>query len=644
MREKYNSKYSNSINYETSYIHKYLGAELETVLNPEASSIHGVDFDSIYVNIPGLSNRLDSLKVHMDSDRCLFLTGLTGCGKTSVLNHTFRIGSRNIRIDNHSLYISISFDHAIVAREKTEIKTYFTNQIKNASDVIKKQLDEENLTINKHDLYQYIESIRPDALQNDDGIERAGEEERLSKLCQKDPFEYNALTLKYYLSVLKYINHIVLIVDDIESVGYKMELLPVDIGLSLWSCFKNQPKDVPKIWSACIVISCRHYVYRMILNHAIEDKYTIQSGINGQTLESYPIDDEINISEPVKLISIIRKRISALENREDSQRWRDAWAVVRFILVETDNRFGDFITAICINNLRKSLSVLKKVIFNKKWIQRDYVIEESTPGAFNIKSLEQFHISPPCLLRAISLGEGNTYDENSIIPNIMKNEYDVNSDLIMLIVFRAFINNSNEQSVDWRNSLDRFKLINDLKNVILKSETHPYIDLAVDELIRKRLLLRSKYQVQDDGLDINESNITSINSVYVSRGAFELWNMLGCSSVLFELFTDDIYINYRNGLFERQNRSLIDLKTFQRCIEFLSEMIDLENDFRCDAKNSGLLPKMNTLLGAEFVTKQLYKGLSASRKAYYKTSNEYESELKKLAEKIDTYKNLLRVY
>ena len=204
--------------------------------------------------------------------------------------------------------------------------------------------------------------------------------------------------------------------------------------------------------------------------------------------------------------------------------------------------------------------------------------------------------------------------------------------------------NSNEQSVDWRNSLDRFKLTNDLKNVILKSETHPYIDLAVDELIRKRLLLRSKYQVQDDGLDINESNIASIKSVYVSRGAFELWNMLGRYSVLFELFTDDIYINYRNGLIERQNRSLIDLKTFQRCIEFLSEMIDLENDFRCDAKNSGLLPKMNTLLGSEFVTKQLYRGLSASRKAYYKTNNEYESELKKLAEKIDAYKNLLRVY
>ena len=156
MREKYNAVYLNSINHEISYIQKYLGAEIETILNPDASSIHGVDFDSIYVNMPAVEAKLVPLKNKISSDRCLFLTGLTGCGKSSMLNHIFHINEKNIYIDKESLYISISFDHAIAARSKEQIQTYFMNQIKNACDKIRKVVDEKNLPVNNNGLYKYI--------------------------------------------------------------------------------------------------------------------------------------------------------------------------------------------------------------------------------------------------------------------------------------------------------------------------------------------------------------------------------------------------------------------------------------------------------------------------------------------------------
>lgn len=641
MREKYNATYLNSINTETSYIHRYLGAELETVLNPETNSIHGIDFDSMYVNMPSVESKFTILKSKMDSDRCLFLTGLTGCGKSSLLNYTFHT-EKNIHIENRSLYITFSFDHAIAARDKENIETYFKNQIKNACDEIKTKIDKSNLYTSNCDLYKYIKKIRPDALQHDKGIERGDINERLEELRKQEPLEYYALTLKYYLTVLKDINHVVLIVDDIESVGYQMELVPIDIGLSLWSCLKNQPKDAPKVWSSCIVISCRHYVYRMILNHAVEEKYIIQSRIDSQTLESYPINDEVNISKPVKLSNIIEKRVQALSQLNDNKRWNDAWEVVEYILIKTDDKFGDFITAICINNLRKALAVLKEVVFNKKWIQRNWFEKEKTRGAFNIKYVGQYNISPPCLLRAISLGEGNTYDENSIIPNILMNTYDANSDLITLIVLKAFMNQSSEKAIDWRTSLNRYKITENLKIIIQKDEIHQYIDLAVEHLIKKRLFLRSKNCVQDDGIDITEGNIASIEKIYVSRAAFALWNQLGRSSILLELFTDDIYIEYKSELIERLSFPfLFDARTFEICIGFVSEMIEVEKNLRIDAKNKGFLQKMNSMIGSEFVTKQLLNGLISSRNAYYKTTREYEIELNKIVKKIDNYKNLI---
>lgn len=641
MRRKYNSIYDNSFNTELSYIQRYLGSEIETVLNPESNSIHGVDFDSIYVNMPQTEKHLIPFKHHMDSDRCVFLTGLTGCGKSSVINYVFHSDINNkVRVENRSLYILFSFDHAIAAREKEELTTYFINIIKETCEVIEKELERDGQKINTSRFYSYIKRVRADNLQHGMGIKKGTQSERLKHLAEKDPIEYYALLLKYYLTEFKKIDHVVFIVDDIESVGYQMELVPIDLGLTLWSCFKRQPTSTSKVWSSCVVISCRHYVYRMIQKHAIEAKYIIKSGIDSQTLESYPIDDEINITESVKLIDIIKKRVQALKIVKTDKRWDDAWTVVEHILTKVDDKFGDFILAICISNIRKSLSVLKKIVLNKRWIQRNWQADEETPGAFNIDSINQFNLSPPCLLRAIALGEGNIYTEDSIIPNVLFNTTDKQSDLITLIVFKAFLKQSNEKAISWRISLDRDKTARDLKE-ILPEKTHQYIDASIKFLIERRLLLRSKNQAQDDGLDINADNIDSIKQVYDAKGAFALWNQLGRSSVLLELFTDDIYIDYEGEIAERQNFSIFDQKTFERCIDFLFDMVELENKIRSTAHNRGLSKNVNNVIGSEFVTKQLLNGLIATRNAYFKSTNDYEKELNQIAKDIATKQSLI---
>ncbi len=641
MRVKYNSKYKNIINYETSYTKKYLGEELEILLNPESNSIHDVNFRDLYVNVPGIEEYLIPFRDETDSDRCVFLTGVTGCGKSSVLQYIFPTNlNQKIVINDNSLYILFSFDHMLGKIMEESVETNFINMIKAACSELEEIIDKRHLETSDENLYEFIKNEKIESTKYGNSEEIQEKNIRLSNLRQENAIEFHVLKLKYYLSIIEKINHVIIIVDDIESLGVNKELIPINYGLGLWACLKRQTANTKK-WCSSVIISCRHYVYRMIQKRSIDYKYVKKSGIDSQTLESYPIDDEINIPESVKLYKLIEKRVEALKKAKSSKRWDDAWDVVELILMRVDSTFGDFILAICINNLRKAFTVLKKIIINKRWMQRNWSEMRETPGAFVIDSIHQFNLSPPCILRAMAIGEGNIYTEDSIIPNILNNTKDKYSDLIILLTFVAFLNQADENAISWRESIDRDLIAQNIKNILQEEKTHQYVDRGIEFLIKNRLLLRSKNQAQDDGLDISDYNIKDIKYVYVTSGAFALWNQLECSSVLLELFTDDVYIDYDDDVPERQNFSLFDQVTFSRCIKFVSDMTELEYNIRVLNYNKGLINDVNSLIGDEFITKQLLKGLKVSRNKYFKTNAIFLKELLKIEDTIEEYQNYL---
>lgn len=641
MRAKYNSIFSKNVNTEKSYIEKYLGEEIETILNPDASSIHGISFDEIYVAMPTVEAKIMTLREHAPSDRCVFLTGVTGCGKTSVLRHAFHI-EKSVHIQGTSLYIPVSFNHALIVRNRENALDYFANIIKVACEILKEEIAKSGRSIGDPEFFEFIKKVRHDDLQFNDNNDNLSSQAILQKLRSKNRIEYYSLQLKYYLTVLQRINHVVIVVDDIESIGYKNELTPVDIGLSLWTCLKRSPEDnllnALKTWSCCIIVSCRHYVYRMINSRLIEHKYVVESGIDSQTIESYPIDDEINISESVRLINIIEERVQRLRAIRSDKRWDDAWGVVNYILNQVDDDFGEFIVALSINNIRKALSVLKGVVLNKRWIQRTWRYDDTVQGAFSISCISAYNLSPPCLLRAICLKEGNIYShEDSIIPNILFNTVDETSDLITLLVFKAFLNQTSSALINWRTSLDCIRTAKKIKSILRDEDVHSYVDDAIQHLILSRLLLRSQHQAQDDGIDINRENVKEVNSVYVSKAAFFLWNQLRRSSVLLELFTDDVYINMNLQKTSQHSNSLIDNKTFERCINYLGGLIECEKRIRFAAKNDGKMDDINALVGKEFITSQLLMGMISSRKSYYKSSGIFVNELNAIQAKLRSY-------
>lgn len=634
MRKTYRSEVSNYSIFEASYIQKYLGSELREVLNPTAESFHNIPFSLLYVSLPSIEDQLKDFKSVNHADQCVFLTGLTGCGKSSILNYFFHIDQK-IHIENDSLIIPFSFDNSLSTRNYESIFDYFVAVIRSASSLLYDEMCKLNISGTTEALYQYIKAVRPELLNF--ASENSSYQEALDALREKFPLESCLLILKYRLTCLKKIKNVVIIVDDIESVGSSLELIPIDIGLLIWTCLKNQPKNLPPVWASSIILSCRHYVYRMIRQRSIDEMYTVKSNITSQTLEAYPIDNEVNISQPAKLSDIVSKRIQALERERPNPRWQKAKDVIDYILRKVDSNFGELISSICINNIRKSLEVLRKIVLNKRWIQREFVSSPNIQGAFDI-DISNYNLTHPCLLRALALGEGIVYDNTGDIPNIMANEIDLQSDLITLITLIAFMNKGDTVQQDWHINIDRELVERELCEV-LPPETHQYIVKATNYLIMKRLLLRSKVQAQDDGLDILETNVSNITHVYAARSSFQLWSLVQKSSVLFELYSDDMYFDYDLPFQERSQYSVFDAATYERCLQHMDELIRREAYLRSYAHNHGHSRHLNQLIGAEFLTSYILRGLQESRNKYYRFSSEerYQNELALLKHKISEH-------
>lgn len=629
MRRKYNNQVLNANMYERSNIRKFFGDELQTALNPDASSIH-VDFDSLYVKMPHIEEQLASRTQNMQSDGMVFLTGVTGCGKTSVLCHMYEIDEYRVHIKDSTLYIPFTFDNKFL-KDEMSITNYYIAVIRNAYEIVESKLQEEQPTMDG--LAEYIATIQREAL-NYSEI-HTSTQERLDALRDEAALEYEMLRLKYLLSIYKKITSVILIVDDIEAVGYEHELVPIDLAMILWCCLKYQPQNRDHQWSSGLIIACRHYVYRMLKTRQLERQYSLVSKVTSQTLEAYPLDQEININKPVALIDIVRQRMSALKKVDNKKGWDQAYEITEYILEKIDNNLGEFLTAVCLYNLRTTLIYLTKILYNKRWIQRDWMDSDETPGSFSIDSVKKYNLNPPCLLRAIALDEGNVYDGNdSIIHNIMYNTAEPETDLLSLVVLRAFMRNDGGVPYDWRETVER-SLISDKLHEVLPKESYAHIEPMINYLIKKRILLRGSNQAQDDGLDLDDETISRVTTVYVSQAAYLLWQQLGRSSVLYELYSDDIYIDYNSSdLGQRRNFLVFDEATFERCLNHLEAMVGREKDIWVSAQACGKLEKLKQLIGPTFITEQLYTGLFESHKAYYRSDPKYTDRLSSIKKMI----------
>lgn len=624
----------NDSGHGNSNIEKFLKREIDFLLAPSANQLNNVEFDEIYLPNPDAEKFLSSVLVKSPVDKVLYLTGLTGSGKTMILKSVFRCSGMTPRFcDNNTLIIPFSFDsfssRDLQLSSNIGIETVFSNMLSCACEMIEANCPNlKRVEGNEEDFFEMIKQSRGDYTQVADTWPRPSINERMNRFISGNPIPFHSAVLKYYLNQdACNINNLIILVDDVEGAGEQNELLPVKVAYRVITCLENIPAS--KEWSAHLVISCRNYVYRLLIdnNHTPEHQY----------IETYTESDVFHIESAPAVIEIAKKRYAAISKRESSGKWKTALDVVLLLIENIDSSIGDFILNIKIRNIRKALSLTKQIVYNKKWIQRDYA--EVVQGAFSIDSVKDYNVTPATLIRAIGMRESMIYCSNeSDIPNIMYNADDL--DLYSLLILKYCMIRRNSKYSNWNDTINLMYFYERIAYTF--QENSNYVNKfkdACEYLILNRLLLRSIDQLQDNALPVNEQNVGQINQVYLSNSAVDLWDMLGRNSVIFEMYIDDIWVdNSKRTDIKHQFRGF-DSENFQASLRYLETLIETESIMKSHADNIGRKAEYIDLFGDDSICMHLLKGLKNSVVAFFKEDANIQPQMEIIDSLINTIIN-----
>lgn len=391
--------------------------------------------------------------------------------------------------------------------------------------------------------------------------------------------------------------------------------------LELADCIHDRGEKTK--WCFNTIIVCRHHVWRIMGGEYYRNQKMTTA------LRSYAETECYDLKNPVTIQEIIAVRIQVLtpsQERNNPEKWKRAIDVIEEILKRMDNKVGEFILQLNLKDIRQSLNSLKTLSFSRR-LQKQ--TNEYISGAFQINSIEQFDLSVINLVRAVGMGDQEYYSEESLVPNLLWNELVEGKELYLLLTLRYFLLKSDEQEPDWINYVSISNFYSQMKQIF------DYDDETVKELFSEvlqhlfgyRLLLRSADQPQTDIPGLTPHEIEKIEKCYVSGVAVALWKQLAESSVLFQLFMDDIWLDE-------------DIKYFgtdiEHCVNYLEYLICQETRIYNYAKNNGQRKLYLQAFGDNPICNQLIRGLIKSLDTIINSQVTDSERLKRQQEAIST--------
>lgn len=589
------------------YIKKYFGTDIGRILMPGTRNLQNCEIP--YVSHEEAEAVLkDSLVGDPLMDKSRVFTGLTGSGKTTILRHVFGLetNANKVIIQGNTLIIPIDFN-----RSQKSAQDAILSSLRVA---VQKVVDTYNIDFpdtTNIKFSQYIAEIRPDVLKLDAKQNNLTTyQEKMTTFLEDMPTAFASCQLQYVMDQEKCkLDLVVLIVDNIEAFmdqnaknSKSRYLTPVIEAFHLAECIDQRGKSTK--WCFNMLIACRHHIWRIM-----KGEYSDNSQ-ESALLQSYVTTEKpYDLANPVDVNSIIEKREEVFSRRQnDPQKWNVAVDVVDTILRNMDNTIGDFVLQLGLKDLRKSMKKMKELVLHKG-LQRKS--DEEIEGVFQISSVEQFDLTRVNLVKVIGLDDKKYYaDTSSIIPNLLYNRQDEDVELYLLLTLKYFLIQCGFMEPAWDNpvSIDTFyakmKYIFEFDAVRFKLR----FKKSVHYLLEHRLLLRSADQSQDEVPGLSSSELDNIEKVYVSGAAVKLWEELGKSSALFQLFLDDVWLDDESEYFDENGNDI------EHCVKYLEILKQKEHRIYNNADNNSLRAKKAYIeaFGVTPICSQLVDGLIAS--------------------------------
>lgn len=636
MRKKRNEK--NTTLSTDGYIKKYFGNDIGRILVPSSRSLQNCEIP--YVSHPEAESNLKNCLVGDPlRDKSLVFTGLTGSGKTTIIRHVFglEVNANRPVIKEDVIIIPLDFNRS----QKSALDAILSS-LRSAVQKIVDIYEIDFPDVYNERFYSYVEDRRPDFLFLDAKHNQSTpHEERMNVFLEQMATTFASLQLQYVMDHSACnLSLCVLIVDNVEAFrnpnakdAKTKYLLPIIEAFKLAECI-GQRGDFTK-WQFNMLIACRHHIWRIMKGEFTDNSYEnilLQSYVTTET----PYD----LTNPININAIIKEREKIFSRKQKNlEKWNEAVKVVNTILKKMENGIGDFVTQLELKDMRKSMSTMQNLILHKG-LQKQTDEEIVTSGAFQIDSVEQFDLSRVNLIRVLGLGNYKYYaDLNSIVPNLLNNNYQ-GSELYIMLTLKYFLIRCGYVEPAWDNPISISEFYETMKIIFsyVVSESNNYFEQAILYLVKNRMLLRSADQQQDEVPGLSKEEMLKIEHVYVSGAAIKMWEELGKSSALFQLFLDDIWLDENESYFEENGNDI------EHCIKYLNGLWETEKKIFYSAKNKSRKSEEYYIktFGVTPICKQLINGLIASLEAIGR-SNDSRSQMRRMKAK-DTLKKTDRLF
>lgn len=549
-------------------------------------------FNSLYVHDWDVERKLEEIEKAIE-DSVYFLVGYAGIGKTTLLRYQYGITLTNNAVyvaNKKRLVVGISFDNVSnqINDSESAIEKIIANKLQAAYNKVVSITGETFESL--HTLYErekihtFISEVKEDILQGvPDKLLREASSE-LERINIKLDFAENKSAKDYYAVLLKYlatkykkiIDEIVIIADDIESLPYRAQIEAIRQFLLLHQCLCNMPNG--KNYCVQLLICIRPHTCRLLKEEegkegvdwyvAIADDNTIykENPVNLEELfekrfnyykDKYIKTGQLVIGEPASWDICHRALMAINQKMPTTQMVRDSGRTFKEVLINLN-----------LMNIRQTMKAYTQVLSNRYWVQ-----ENSTPKpAFEI-NIEDYIFNNVTVIKALGCGNRtcvyshSSANANVPIPNILYTTKQKSLEIYSLLIINYFLIHLPEENILYGRNQGYIiyeELLSDIKQIFGENgEKYKNFIICIDYLykikvLRKSIVEADKVEDLQDGSIQKGDKLKTSSMLYLSPRGRELWKMLSDSSVLLEMYREDVYRDYRENYNEDPGWLLID--------------------------------------------------------------------------------------
>lgn len=578
------------------------------ILHPDDSSY---DIETYCQTKNSVETKVEAV-INNFSDSIVPILGYTGMGKTFLMHYCLRkkYGIEGV-IKNKSLVVGKGNSKSIIIyasydahRSDGSVSGRLAGKIAAASVEVMKSLNwDEQSREKKQDIAQkvarYIRINKSELLEEGAPATDALDVEKAENLYQNNQLAYEQEKIKWLLTdEAKFIKQVIIILDDIEGIvdirrKNSMEYELINTYLKMYDCLRREDDRGYKVK---LFLCMRERTYNEVkkcawynTHRSINDPFFLTSGINlGEIF--------------MKRFLAIEKKSGVLDYVTNKETWDEAKSVLNKLSKDLEDILGNSILEICNYNVSDAVQLFASILANRQWTQKS----EKMQASFKIDEYQYYYSQASCL-KAIAMKNSTVFTNKYHLTNLFVYNDRIGYCLPIYLLLMMTEEGNNICELSEKQIQNNFMHIMKY-NEEIRNEKMEQIEEVICYFLQHDILFEKTYIVNDTNMEIK---------YYVSPKGRTILNNFFASSLLLEIFRDDIYLDdQKHSLSYSNNMQREDL--FIDVIKMIEEILEEEIGYYKTAENLGTLREYYRLLKNKRISNKLIAALKVSFSKYYK--------------------------